>query len=407
MEFFDWKVAMNHSRRMLSRLRRVAAQRVLGGMLIIIFGSGCRTSELASARVHIRQDNWDNAVAALEKAVAANPQNAEAQFLLGRGYGVQGRFVNMNRAFAASLAASSQFELEIKTWRQKYFAGYFNAGVKAARENNFAAARDAFATAAVIDPQQAEVKRHLAYVYARAGEFEKAFTLYQEVLANNPDDWEASLAVADLYNQRHEYGKSATVLEQALRKNSEQPQVLTALAGVYDCLGKSEEALAAYQQALQNNPEDKDLLLNLARLYLIKNDYANATQQYARVLSLEAESFEANYNVGLIYLKMGERAQKTARNLEKQTPARAEKKAKSAARRDSSQTSQLNLEAVRNFKSAVPFLQKAVRLDSLHAGAYFNLGVGLTRLGETAKAQEAFQRCEHLQEKNQQNEKPD
>jgi len=48
----------------------------------------------------------------------------------------------------------------------------------------------------------------------------------------------------------------------------------------------------------------------------------------------------------------------------------------------------------------VPFLQKAVTLDSLHAGAHFNLGVGLTRLGETAKAQEAFKRCEQLQERN-------
>jgi len=389
---------MNHSRRMLSRLQRVAVQTVGGGVLILISG-GCQTSELTSARVHIQQNDWDNAVAALEKAVAANPQNAEAQFLLGRGYGAQGRFVNMNRAFAASLAAAPQFEPEIKAWRQKYFAEYFNAGVKAARENNFAAARDAFAVAVVIDPQQTEVNRNLAYVYARAGEFEKAFTLYQEALANNPADWQAALAVADLYNQRREYEKSATTLEQALQKNPEQSQVLAALAGVYDGLGKSEDALAAYQQALQSKPEDKELLLNLAQLYLMKNDYANAAQQYARVLSLEPENFEANYNVGLIYLKIGERAQKTARDLERQIPSRPEGRMKSAAPRDSSRTISFDREAIRNFKTAVPFLQKSVKLDSLHAGAYFNLGVGLTRLGETAKAQEAFKRCEQLQEK--------
>jgi len=391
---------MNHFQKMLSRRQQGAAQRVLAGMLMIIFSGGCQTGELSSARVHIQQNDWDHAVVALEKAVAANPQNAEAQFLLGQGYGVQGRFVNMNRAFAAALAAAPQFEAEMKTWRRKYFTEYFNAGVSAARENNFAAARDAFAVAAVIDPQQTEVNRNLAYVYARAGEFEKAFALYQEMLAINPADWGAALAVADLYNQRHEYDKSATTLEQALRKNPEQPQVLAALAGVYDCLGKSEEALAAYQQALAGKPDDKELLLNLARLYLNKNDYANATRQYARVLSLDPESFEANYNVGLIYLKTGERAQKTARELEKQTSARPGKKAKSVAPRDSSRTLQLNLEAARNFKTAVPFLQKAATLDSLHAGAHFNLGVGLTRLGETVKAQEAFKRCEQLQERN-------
>ena len=373
-----------------------------GGIFALIFGGGCQTSELTSARVHIRQNDWDNAVAALEKIVAAHPQNAEAQFLLGQGYGIQGRFRNMNRAFAAVLTAAPQFEAEIKTWRQKYFAEYFNAGVKATRENNLVAARDAFAVAAVIDPQQKETNRNLAYVYERAGEFEKAFALYQEALANNSADWEAALAVANLYNQRQEYGKSATTLEQALQKNPEQPRVLAALAGVYDCLGKSEDALAAYRQALQSEPEDQALLLNLARLYLNQNDYANALRQYGKVLSLDSENFEANYNAGIIYLKLGERAQKTGRDLEKQAPARSEKKAKAAAPRDSSRTLQFHQEAARNFKTSVPFLQKAVKLDSLHAGAYFNLGVGLTRLGETAKAQEAFKRCEQLQEKSPQ-----
>jgi tetratricopeptide (TPR) repeat protein len=380
-------------------------QMVGGGILALIFSGGCQTSELTSARVHIRQNDWDNAVVALEKIVAAHPQNAEAQFLLGQGYGVQGRFRNMNRAFAAVLMTAPQFEAEIKTWRQKYFAEYFNAGVKAMRENNFVAARDAFAVAAVIDPQQKETNRNLAYVYERAGEFEKAFALYQEALANNSADWEAALAVSNLYNQRQEYEKSATTLEQALRKNPEQPQVLAALAGVYDCLGKSEDALAAYRQALQSEPEDQVLLLNLARLHLNQSDYANALQQYGKVLGLDSENFEANYNAGIIYLKLGERAQKTGRDLEKQAPAGSEKKARTAAPRDSSRTLQFHQEAARNFKTSVPFLQKAVKLDSLHAGAYFILGVGFMRLGEITKAQEAFKRCEQLQEKSSQADK--
>jgi Flp pilus assembly protein TadD len=54
---------------------------------------------------------------------------------------------------------------------------------------------------------------------------------------------------------------------------------------------------------------------------------------------------------------------------------------------------------VKNFKTALPFLLKAVQLDTLHAGAYFNLGVGYARLGEVEKAREAFNRCELLQEK--------
>jgi tetratricopeptide (TPR) repeat protein len=43
-------------------------------------------------------------------------------------------------------------------------------------------------------------------------------------------------------------------------------------------------------------------------------------------------------------------------------------------------------------------LLKAAELDTLHAGAYFNLGFAYARLGETEKAKEAFRRCEALQE---------
>jgi tetratricopeptide (TPR) repeat protein len=375
--------------------------------LSFFFFAGCQMKELSLAKVYIQQNHWDKAVAALEQAVAEHPENAEAQFLLGRGYATQRRFAEMNRAFAASLAAAARFEPEIKTWRQKYFSEYFNAGVQAAGENKFSAARDFFAAAASIEAKQPDVVRNLARVHAQLGELEKALQLYQVALATDPADWETYLAVAALHNDQRDYDQSAAVLEQALRRNPRQSQILAALANVYDCLGKSEDALAAYQQALQIKPDDKELLQNLARLYLARTDYAHALQQYAKVLSLEPDHFEANYNIGLIYLKMGERSQKLARELEKQNAAALRNKSKQTAPADSAKTIQLNFEAARNFKTAVPFLLKAAQLDTLHAGAYFNLGAGFSRLGETEKAKAAFTRYEQLQEKNNQTEKPD
>jgi len=360
--------------------------------VIFVFCASCQIKELTSAKVHIQQNDWDKAVIELEKAVTAHPENAEAQFLLGRGYAAQQRFANMNRAFAASLAASTRFELEIKSWRRQYFSEYFDSGVKAARENNFPAARDAFATATIIDPKQSEAYKKLAGVHAKVGELEKALNLYQQVLEINPEDLEARLAAAELYNQQRNYDQSIVILEQALRKNPREQKILAALASVYDCLGKSDDALAAYQQALQIMPENRELLSSVARMYLSQNDYQKALQQYGKVLSLDPDDFEANYNVGLLYLKMGEHRQRSSRELEEQNPDKR-------AEHHSSKGGQFQAEAMHNFKTALPFLLKATTLDTLHAGAYFNLGVGLTRLGETDKAAEAFKRYERLQEK--------
>jgi Flp pilus assembly protein TadD len=197
------------------------------------------------------------------------------------------------------------------------------------------------------------------------------------------------------------------VLEQALAKNPRQPRILAELAFTYDCQGKSDEAFAAYRQALQIKPDDKELLLNLGRLHLAKEDYAGAVQEFAKILTFDPDNFEATYQAGLCYLKLGERLQRQWRSAEERAPAPAAAAAAELRKHlpaDSSQNAGLRLAAVRNFKAAMPFLLKAVALDTLHAGAYFNLGFAYTKLGEAEKAKEAFKKCEELQEAK--NDKP-
>jgi Flp pilus assembly protein TadD len=209
--------------------------------------AGCQTKALTTAKVHIQQNDWEKAVVQLEKAVAENPQNAEAQFLLGRGYAAQGRFAEMNCAFVAGLKASFKLEIEIKSWQEKYFSEQFNRGVKAAGENDLATAREAFGTALTINPTHPEAYRNLAYVHGKLGEPEKALNFYRTLLELKPDDGEACLAMAGIYNQRGEYDQSVAVLEQALAKNPKQPRLLAELAIIYDCSGQSDKVLMVYK----------------------------------------------------------------------------------------------------------------------------------------------------------------
>lgn len=385
---------------MTSLLKKMRGQRKYAVLLATIIFSGCQSKELTTAKVHIQQNDWSKAVVRLEKAVTENPQNAEAQFLLGRGYALQGRFAEMNRAFEASLEVSPQFAVEIKSWQAQHFSEQFNHGVKAAGEKEWTAAREAFVAALQIDPAHPEAYRHLAYIHDKLGEPEKALQLYRTLIEIEPDDWEAYAAIAGIHNQRQEYDKSEAVLEQALAKGPRQPRILAELAFIYDCQGKSDEAFAAYRQALQIKPDDKDFLLNLGRLYLAKEDYVGAVREFAKILTFDPDNFEATYYAGLCYLKLGERLQKQWREAEEQAAASSAstKASRQPSQADSTQSSSLRLSAFRNFKAAMPFLLKAVALDTLHAGAYFNLGFAYTKLGEAEKAKDAFERCEELQE---------
>lgn len=376
---------------------------LLCGLSLItpLFLAGCRSKELTTAKVHIQQNNWEKAIVQLERAVAADAQNFEAQFLLGQGYANQGRFAEMNSAFAASLAASSKFEAEIKQLQQKYFADHFNESLKAIRENDLEAAQASLATARLIDPSQPETYRNLALVNARLGQFDEALNFYLALLEIKPDDLQAYVGMAGLHNQRQEYHKSVEVLEQALTKHPNQPALLAELAAAYDFLGEGEKACKTYQLALRIKPDDKTLLLSFGRWYLLNGNYWQAIEQFAKVLSFHPDDFEANYNTGLSYLKIGERLNREARDSEKQAPVYLDHH----TRNDSTpkpqpadlEVSRFRLTAHENFKTAVPYLQKAVELDPNHAGAWFNLGVGYTRLGDTEKAKEAFHKSEELQ----------
>ncbi|MFQ5633461.1 MAG: tetratricopeptide repeat protein, partial [bacterium] len=146
--------------------------------LLVALGLGamwaCQPKEVTSAKVYIQQNDWDKAIEQLESAVASTPENAEAQYLLGQGYGKKGRFADMNRSFDASLAVGNAFEAQITFEREKYWVDYFNKGVNAFNEENIESALQAFETAATISPNKPENYRNLAVGYLRTDQFEKS-----------------------------------------------------------------------------------------------------------------------------------------------------------------------------------------------------------------------------------------
>jgi tetratricopeptide (TPR) repeat protein len=367
-----------------------------GLMALAMFTSGvfAQSVEMNSAKLYKRQGEIDKAIEWFEKAIAKKPENAEAHYMLGELYGQKGRIQDMVREFETSLSHSKKYEKEIIVYRQKYFADNFNAGVKAANEENYAAALQGFMNARVIEPEQIDSYKNLAYVYMRMDSIPAVLRSYRELLAIKPDDYETYMTMASIHNQRQEYEKSAELLQKAVAAapDSARPRIIGDLGITYDMMGKPEEAMKTYQDALKMSPGNKDLLFNLGRLYLMRDDYANAINQLTEVLKQNPEDFEVNYNVGLSYLKIGERLDKRAREIEDE--AMTAKKKPNTARIDS-----LRQAANANFNGAMPYLKKAVELKPDQGSAWHNLGVGYMRAGDQEKAKEAFAKAETL-EKN-------
>jgi tetratricopeptide (TPR) repeat protein len=353
-----------------------------------------QSMEMNSAKLYKKQQEYDKAIEWFQKAIEKKPENPEAHYELGELYGMKGRFAEMGKEFDACLQydKKNKYGEPIRLWRQKYFADNFNAGVKAANEENFPQSLQSFQNAKAINPQEPDTYKNIAYVYSRMDSLEAVIRIYKELLAVKPDDYDTYVMMANLYNQQEDYASSAEVLNKAVAvaPDSVRPRLIGELGIVYDMMGKPDEAIRTYEEALKLQPNNKDLLFNMGRLYMMREDYPKTIELFTKVLVVAPEDFDVNYFVGRSYLKIGESIDKQARDLEDE--ALAKKKKPNTARIDS-----LRQAAGENFKAAMPYLTKAVDLKQDVASAWHDLAVGYTRTGESEKASEAFKKAEQLQ----------
>lgn len=358
------------------------------GLALVIATSyfGCKSTAFTSAKLYLQQENYPKAIQFLEQEITQNPQNAEAFYLLGRCYARDKRYKEMNDKFDSSLKISNKFEKEINTTRKKYWIDSFNAGVRDLQNKKPEDAVKDFEVALTIDPKSADTYKDLAIAYVRLGNHEKAVESYKKAIELDPNDTKALLALGMEYYNNKKYDECINTMKELLKKDPENKDAVSYLALSYDLQGNREKALEAYANALAKNPEDSDLYFNRGRLFYMANDYVNAAKDFEKVAELSPEDFDAIYNVGNTYLSIGD-------NLQKERKALEEKNG------DEAKINDLKSREMANYKKALTYLEKAVKLNPGHHNAWYNLAVTYIRLGMAEKGKEAFAKSDALEKK--------
>ena len=189
------------------------------------------------------RQNWAEATAQLEKALALNPEFDQAMTALARALHQQGRDDDAEKWVQKAIARNA------RNFRAWYELGWIQGAHK---------------------PEEA--RRAL-----------------QQALAIQPNFPLALREMGMLEYQAHDYAGAAQHLQQAVDLGLSKPYMLNYLGICYSRIGQLTKAVTSYRQALQEKPDLAEAHLNLGFAYERLQQPALAGQEYAEACRLDAK----------------------------------------------------------------------------------------------------------------------
>ena len=184
-----------------------------------------------------------------EKALALDPQYAEAYTLLGRTY------------------------LREYLWRWNQTPQTLEQALTHARQ------------ALAVDASLPMAHRLLAYVYLWQKQYDQAITEAEQALTLDPNDAEGYEALGEILSFAGRPADTLGLAEKGLRLNPGQPvSLLWVLGRAYLLTGRYDKAIAVYKQILVRNPNHMGAHLDLAAIYSELGREAEARAEMAELL---------------------------------------------------------------------------------------------------------------------------
>ncbi len=301
-----------------------------------------KTNELAETWVYYALIYTDLALLDTTETAVATYQKA----LEGREKAIS---LDSNDEHAENLGALSsmlaQFEL--------------NQGAMAWEAGNYAGAYDAFEKGLTYLPGDTTLLYYAGIAAINDNQFDKAVAKYVELVPIDEysNNRQIVLDASRLYLQLGDTTNALKYAQIATEKHPEDAEIATHNIELNLMAGKEESILATLQSQAERSPNDKTLqyYLGIAQASLKQDDEAIAS--YQKALAIDPEYLEANINLGAAILTKGINYYNETNN--KNLPqAQYEAEIK---------------KAYEIFDSALPYLEKAVALDSNSIIALTNL----------------------------------
>jgi TonB family protein len=349
----------------------------------------------------INKHEYSKAEDVLVKGTQLDPQSAKFWALLGFAYysdGVQNKkddlYKSAAEAFDKSLSLDSKPDAATTTNAALAYGQYAFVLLE---NQKFADALPYARKAATLDPKQTQYQIELGEALQGSNDNAGALAAFKNAQALD-DKKSANVTariLADMGITTLALGHEAdgiALINQAERIAPASPVAYEALASYYINNGKLDAALGPLNQLTQVSPKDAQVWVTIGDIYVQKKDYANAKTAYAKALAIDPKNGNALFGGAQIAAAQGDL-----------TGAGTGLSAAAAALPSNTALYNATIAAILlglqvkggtdPTPDAIKYATTATQSDPNLANGWYDLGVGLARLGKKDQANTALHKA--------------
>jgi tetratricopeptide (TPR) repeat protein len=275
---------------------------LLGLMLLAAAYVYSQRDAVARAQDLVTVGKVSEATELLTNYVQSNPENAQAQFLLGRLHWANGEFGPAAAAFRAAYQAD-------RSSRNAFML----AALSYALGNDNSRAADVLREMVEVFPGDAEAWYMLGLASGAAGDFNGQVRALEQAVQLEPTEPESKAYLGIARALQGQYPQAAAALGDALAAQPNDPNLKAAQAFVTSLQGQRDSAAALLQEAANSNSPVRGLALTqLGLVQMSKGDFAGAVQHLQQASDADPANEAAKYYRAVALQAMGQTDQAIA-----------------------------------------------------------------------------------------------
>jgi predicted O-linked N-acetylglucosamine transferase (SPINDLY family) len=258
-------------------------------------------SLFASAIQHHHAGRLIEAESHYRRALAAQPDHADAAFNLGVALRQLGKVDEAAVAYAQAIAIKPD-NLE----------AHYNLGNALMLLGKVDEAIVAYTQALHIKPDHAGAAANLGAAYSNLGvalmkqsKCDKAAVAFDRALRFKSDHAETHYNLGNLHKIGGKLDAAVAAYSEAIRINPDLVEAHSNLGNTLAEIGKFDEAIAAHHQAIAIKPDSAEVHYNLGNALKDKDKLGEAASAYRHAINLNPEYAAAHANLGIVLMNQG------------------------------------------------------------------------------------------------------